>query len=101
MTPSNVYYLPLASEPLPVPPVPRWTGAARSLRDAWWRVRMIAVDVVAAVRRPRPRRPADDLALFLGGHAELVDRRRPRPAGPARVIDLAAARGRRRAVAGA
>jgi hypothetical protein len=94
---SNVYYL---TPPAAV--VERRSQASRQrplrlrLHAFWWRLRIAAADVGAAVRR-LGRTPAEIDAPFLDQRAELVRAAPRRPAGPARVIDLAAARSRLRA----
>jgi len=94
---SNVYYL--------APPVPAVERRSRTSRGwmlrprllvFWWRLRIVAADVAAAVRR-FGRAPAEADTAFLGQRADLVLAVPRRPAGPARVIDLAAARTRLRA----
>jgi hypothetical protein len=92
---TNVYYLAPLAAVAPPPPPP-----ALALRvcvlTSWWRLRRTVAEVVAAVRRFG--RPAlEDDAAFLDRRADLVVPPVRPPAGPARVIDLAAARQRLRA----
>ncbi len=92
----NVYYLPAQPVEQILEP-PRVTLRAR-LSRAWWRFRLTVIEIRAAIRHPGGRLFSDDGPIFLDRSAEVVERRRP-PAGPARVIDFAAARGRLRPVA--
>ena len=88
-TSSNVYYLPApvaAAEPAPVPS--RWARVGRT----WWRLRFALAGIRLALRpAPTPLFAEDDTLAALQGGAELIERR-PRPTGPARVIDFDAAR---------
>jgi hypothetical protein len=90
---SNVYYLPApvaAAEPAPVPS--RWARMSRT----WWRLRFALAGLRLALRpAPTPLFAEDDTLAALQGGAELIERR-PRPTGPARVIDFDAARARLR-----
>jgi hypothetical protein len=94
---SNVYYL---TPPAAV--VERRSQASRQrplrlrLHAFWWRLRIAAADVGAAVRR-FGRVPIEADAAFLEQRADLVLAAPRRPAGPAPVIDFAAARTRLRA----
>jgi hypothetical protein len=92
---SNVYYL-----TPPEPDAERRSRASqerhRRLRAFWWRLRIAAADVGAAVRR-FGRVPIEVDAAFLEQRADLVLAAPRRPAGPAPVIDFAAARTRLRA----
>jgi hypothetical protein len=102
MTPSspasNVYYLtpPVLAAARPARPAPGRILHLR-LRAFWWRLRIAAADVMAAHWRVG-RTPLEAAAAFLEQRANLVlavpSRRR---AGPARIIDFAAARTRLRA----
>jgi len=90
---SNVYYLP--TEPVVAPPrAPRsrWGRLGRRVTRAWWRLRITAAEIRAAIRRPRPLVLSEEAVAFLDRMTE----RRPRFAAPARVIDLASARARLR-----
>lgn len=92
---SNVYYLP--TEPVvaaPRAPRSRWNRLGLRVARAWWRVRITAAEIRAALRRPRPLVLSEEAVAFL----ERVGDRRPRYAVPARVIDFAAARARLRPV---
>ncbi len=94
---SNVYYL-----TPPAPPVERPTRRARRLTPRlrlvafWWRLRLTAREVVRTVHR-FGRTPIDTDLTFLEQRADLVLREARPPAGPARIIDFAAARTRLRA----
>jgi hypothetical protein len=94
---SNVYYLPA--------PVPAAELAARLSPALRFRLRLYAfggrlraaaaemADVLRRLGRPEPD---DDERLVLERRADLVLSARPAPAGPARIVDLAAARARLR-----
>ena len=95
METSNVYYLP--SEPVrvaPRPPQSRWARLRHRAARAWWRARITAAEIRSALRRPSPLVLSDEAVAFL----DRATPRRPRFAVPARVIDLAAVRARRRPV---
>lgn len=94
---SNVYYLP--TEPVVAPPrAPRsrWSRLGLRFARAWWRVRITATEIRAAIRRPRSLVLSEEAVAFL----DRLGERRPRYAAPARVIDFAAARARLRPAAG-
>jgi hypothetical protein len=95
----NVYYLPAqpVEDPVPVPPR-GWVALRTRFTRAWWRLRITIIEVRAAIRRPGRRLFADEAPIFLDRNAEYIERRRVRPAAPARVIDFATARGRLRPV---
>jgi hypothetical protein len=92
----TVYYLPtrgpLVNETaeLAVTPSPWAVLRARTSR-AWWRLRVTASEVCAVIRRGGARNPFEDHIWFA---AEPPAPRR-RVLGPARIIDLDAARRRR------
>ena len=90
---SNVYYLPApvaAAEPTPVRS--RWARMGRT----WWRLRFALAGIRLALRpAPTPLFAEDDTFAALQGGAELIERR-PRPTGPARVLDFDTARARLR-----
>lgn len=94
---SNVYYL-----TPPAPPAARRARAPRRrplhlrLLVFWWRLKLTATDVGAALRC-FGRAPVEADTAFLEQRAELVLAGPRRSAGPARVIDFAAARTRLRA----
>ena len=94
---SNVYYL-----TPPAPPVEGPTRRARRLPPRlrlvtfWWRLRLTAQEIVRAARR-FGRTPIDTDLTFLEQRADLVLRGARTSAGPARIIDFAAARTRLRA----
>jgi len=94
---SNVYILP---QPLAVVAPARAARRRLPLRLRviawWWRLRLTAREVADALRRfgrPKPRAGVDELALAV--EAEVLVSR-PRAAGPALIIDFAAAVERRR-----
>jgi len=97
---SNVYYL---APPAPV--AERRRRPALGLRPQrlqmrllvfWWRLRLTAAEVLATVRR-FGRTPVEVDAAFLEQRADLILALPEPPAGPAQVIDFAAARSRLRA----
>jgi hypothetical protein len=94
--PSNVYYL-APAEPAPArAPRLSWRLLLR-LRalSFYWRCKLTAAETWSVLRRfGRPEMPAD--ATFLEQRAEMILAAPPRPMGPARVIDLDAARVRLR-----
>jgi len=94
---ANVYYLP--AQPVEEIPVTAsgWATLHARLTRAWWRLRLTLIDVRLAIRRPGGRLFADEGPLF-DRAAELVERTRPRPTQPARIIDFATARVRLRPV---
>ena len=73
---ANVYYLTPPATPVAPPPPARWPAVRRPLLRTWWRLRLALAEL----------------------HTR-VGRRRPRASGPARIIDLNAARLRRRPLA--
>ena len=90
----NVYYLPARlgnNTPEILPTAPRWAVLRARAHRAWWRVRLTAADVYEALRRGG-RNPLDDHVWFV---ADEVPAPRRRAAGPARILDLEAARRRR------
>lgn len=96
---SNVYYL-YPTPPAQAPERRSRPKSGRTLRlrllAFWWRLRLTAAEVAAAVRR-FGRAPLEGDAAFLEQRADLVLAGSRRPAGPARIIDFAAARTRLRA----
>jgi hypothetical protein len=96
--PSNVYYLePSVSAPAPArPPRLSWSLVLRlRLLSFYWRCKLTAAETWSVLRRfGRPDVPAD--TTFLEQRAEMILTEPPRLAGPARVIDLDAARVRLR-----
>jgi hypothetical protein len=92
---SNVYVLPALSAETPsLRPRPRLSMRLRALAW-WWRLRLTVREVTDALRRfgrPRSRVERDDLGLDAEPIAVVPPRR---SAGPAQVIELAAARQRR------
>jgi hypothetical protein len=101
-TKAKLYYLPMA-EPVPAPPRPsRWTILRRRLLRGWWRARLSLADIRLGSWGPRRDRRDDDYAALLDsvlgeGRAELIERRRPKPRGPATILDFQTARLRLRA----
>jgi hypothetical protein len=104
---SNVYYLPVpavtALGAAPPPPVPSVTWR-QALTRAWSRLRFTWLEFRHAVRPPVPlaldRRAAGTSPdarqhALLRDHAALLGAQPARPAVPARIFDLAAARARR------
>jgi hypothetical protein len=94
---TNVFYL---SPPAAVAAAParRTRGLALRLRVLafWWRLRLTIDEVTAALRRfGRPGLDVAD-AVFLEQRAELIVAAARPAAGPARIIDFAAARARLR-----
>jgi hypothetical protein len=87
----NVFYLP-AAEPLEVPePLPRWARVRNRVFSGWWQARLSLADLRFGSRGE------DDYSAFLRdvveeSPAQLIERRRPKPSGPATVIDFHAAR---------
>ena len=94
-TKAKLYYLPMV-EPVPAPSRPsRWTILRRRLLRGWWRARLTLADIRPG--SPRRRRRDDDYAALLDSvlgdsRAELIERRRPKPSGPATILDFQAAR---------
>jgi hypothetical protein len=94
---SNVYYLaPPAPDLERHPRPPRPSALHLRLLAFWWRLRLTAAEVVAAVRR-FGRAPMEADTAFLEQRADLILALPRPPAGPARIIDFAAARARLRA----
>jgi hypothetical protein len=92
---TNVYYLtpPVVAETANRPP--RTLTLRLRLLVFWWRLRLTATDVFAALRRRG--RPAEIDTAYLEQRADLFLASPRPPAGPARIIDFAAARQRLRA----
>jgi hypothetical protein len=86
----NVYYLPSRASAEMVAVGSEWPSLGTRLRNAWWRFRLALAEIRGILRRPRYRLGAEDYAGLLDSAEPVV--RRARPARPARVIDLAAAR---------
>lgn len=92
---SNVFYLPAAPVPEPIPTPSRWARLSRT----WWRVRFALAGIRLALKpAPAPLFAEDEALALLHGQAEMIDRR-PRRNRPGRVIDFDAARTRLRAAA--
>ena len=92
---SNVFYLPAAPVPEPIPTPSRWTRLSRT----WWRVRFALAGIRLALKpAPKPLFAEDEALALLQGQAEMIDRR-PRRGRPGRVIDFDAARARLRTAA--
>jgi hypothetical protein len=93
---TNVFYLsPPAAATAPAR-APRRLALRLRVLAVWWRLRLTAGEVVAALRRfGRPGLDVAD-AVFLEQRAELIIAAARPTAGPARVIDFAAARARLR-----
>ena len=89
----NVYYLP--ARPTETHSIPmtasRWSVLTARATRAWWRLRLTALDVWSALRRGGQRRSFDERIWV----ADDLPAPRRRALGPARIIDLEAARRRR------
>ena len=92
----NVYYLPAREleTPEPIAPPSRWSILTARMHRAYWRLRLTASEVWRVVRRGATRPSLDDHLWF----TPATPAPRRRALGPARIIDLDAAR-RRRATA--
>ena len=95
-TRSNIYYLaPSAPVPARAPKLSRGLVLRLRMLSLYWRCKLTAAEMWDALRRfGRPDAPAD--TTFLEQRAEMILAAPPRPLGPARVIDLDAARMRLR-----
>jgi len=96
-TGAKVYYLPTAESVPETPAASRWVSLRARLRLTWWRLRLSLADVRIGSWRLRRRRRRDDYAALLddviaNSPAQLVERRRPKPSGPATVLDFEAGR---------
>ena len=92
---TNVYYLsPPAAAEGPANPPHRLMLRLRLLAF-WWRLRLTTREVVATLRRFG--RPVDVDTAYLEQRADLILANMRPSAGPARIIDFAAARQRLRA----
>ena len=90
----NVYYLPTRQQnDTPALPLTasRWSIVQARARRAWWRMRLTVAELYAVLRRGG-RNPLEDHVWFV---ADDMPAPRRRPAGPARILDLDAARRRR------
>jgi hypothetical protein len=90
----NVYYLPARQAATPEVPLTasRWSVLRARGHRGWWRLRLTAIDVWGALRRGGQRHhPIEEHIWF----ADDVPAPRRRALGPARIIDLDAARRRR------
>jgi hypothetical protein len=93
----NVYYLPerrQTDSPEVLLTASQWSVLRARAHRAWWRLRLTVSEVRRVIRRGGVRNPLED-HVWLGADEPAVPRRRAR--GPARVIDLDAARRRRSA----
>jgi hypothetical protein len=92
---TNVYYL---TPPLPAEAVraPRVLILRLRVLIFWWHLRLTVGEVVGALRR-FGRAPVVPDTTFLEDHVATMPAEPPPPSGPARIIDLAAARVRLRA----
>lgn len=90
----NVYYLP--TRRTETPPIPltasRWSVLEARGHRAWWRLRLTAIDVWGALRRGGKRHHSIEEHIWFAAD---VPAPRRRALGPARIIDLDAARLRR------
>jgi hypothetical protein len=95
----NVYYLPRRAHETPaiVPAPTQWSIFHARAYRLWWRVRLTALDIWCALRRGG-RLPIDEQVWF-ADEPPVAPRRRV--LGPARVLDLDAARRRRHLAAAA
>ena len=95
-TRSNVYYLaPSEPEPTRRPKLSTTLMVRLRMLAFWWRVKLTAAETWDALRRfGRPGLPDD--TTVLEQRADMILAARPRPIGPARIIDLDAARMRLR-----
>jgi hypothetical protein len=92
----TVYYLPtrvqITNETPEFPAAPSpWSVLRARTHRAWWRLRVTVSEVCAVIRRGGARNPFEDHIWF----ADEPPAPRRRALGPARVIDLDAARSRR------
>jgi hypothetical protein len=91
----NVYYLP-SRQQTGVPEIPvtasRWSVLRARAHRAWWRLRLTLTEVCSVIRRGGSRNPLEDHIWFA---ADAPPAPRRRIAGPARILDLEAARQRR------
>ena len=94
----NVYYRPRRAHETPaIAPAPtQWSIFQARTNRLWWRVRLTALDIWCAVRRGG-RMPLDEHVWFAADEPPVAPRRRV--VGPARVLDLDAARRRRQLAA--
>jgi len=90
----NVYYLPARQieTPEPLLTATRWSILRARAHRAWWRLRLTATEVWAVVRRGNRVNPLDQ-HIWFPDETPVAPRRRA--LGPARIIDLDAARRRR------
>ena len=90
----NVYYLPTRHDN-DTPEIPltasRWSVLQARAHRAWWRMRLTLAEVYAALRRGG-RNPLEDHIWIA---ADELPAPRRRAVGPARILDLEAARRRR------
>ena len=89
----TIYYLPARETDTPTISLTasRWSVLRARTHRAWWRLRLTASEVWGVVRRGGKRPSLDEHILFTA--AAPAPRRRA--LGPARIIDLDAARRRR------
>ena len=90
----NVYDLPTRQQnDTPALPLTasRWSVFRARAHRAWWRMRLTVAELYVVLRRAG-RNPLEDHAWFV---ADDMPAPRRRTAGPARVLDLEAARRRR------
>ena len=88
----NVYYLPARQDEMSeiLATASRWSVLKARLHRAWWRLRLTTTEVWAVLRCGGQRRLFDDVWF-----ADEIPAPRRRALGPARIIDLDAARRRR------
>lgn len=91
----NVYYLP-SRQRNDMPEIPliasRWSVLRARAHRAWWRLRLTLTEVCSVIRRGGPRNPLEDHIWFAADEQPAPQRR---AVGPARILDLEAARRRR------
>jgi hypothetical protein len=94
---SNVYYLPVnPSVTEPKVPEPRTISFRERSQRTWWRLTFMAMEICTVLRRGGRQLLRDDDVLAFDRWNDAPERRRPRYAMPAQVIDFAAARERLR-----
>jgi hypothetical protein len=92
----NVYYLPARQTQTATPETSltasRWSVLKARGHRTWWRLRLTAIDVWGALRRGMQRHHPIEKHIWFADDAPAPRRR---ALGPARIIDLDAARRRR------
>jgi hypothetical protein len=94
---SNVYYLPVSPSAIePKVPEPRTMSFHERIQRTWWRLTFMATEIWTVLRRGGRQLLRDDDVLAFDRWNDAPERRRPRYAVPAQVIDFATARERLR-----